>query len=83
MEEQDESQVPINVAMSAMEVTEDGKLSRDMLISVPEEFIGSPDIVNIMIEVKNYSITIGSIMYSIINLSPNSNTILISYEKQK
>ena len=83
MEEQNESQVPINVAMSAMEVTEDGKLSRDMLISVPEEFIGSPDIVNIMIEVKNYSITIGSIMYSIINLSSDSNAILISYEKQK
>ena len=83
MEEQNESQVPINVAMSTMEVTKDGKLSRDMLISVPEEFIGSPDVVNIMIEVKNYSITIGSIMYSIINLSSDSNAILISYEKQK
>lgn len=83
MEEQNESQVPINVAMSTMEVTKDGKLGRDMLISVPEEFIGSPDIVNIMVEVKNYSITIGSIMYSIINLSSDSNAILISYEKQK
>lgn len=83
MEEQNESQVPINVAMSTMEVTKDGKLSRDMLISVPEEFIDSPDIVNIIVEVKNYSITINSIMYSIINLPSDSNAILISYEKQR
>lgn len=81
MEEQNESQVPINVAMSSMEITEEGKLSRDMLISIPEEFIGSPDTINIVLEVKNYHISIKSLLFSLSNAALVSNTTLISYEK--
>jgi hypothetical protein len=81
MEEQNESQVPINVAMSAIEVTEEGKLSRDMLISIPEEFIGSPDTINIVIEVKNYHISLKSLLFSLGNAASLSDTTLISYEK--
>ena len=81
MEEQNESQVPINVAMSTMEITEDGKLSRDMIITIPEEFIGSPDTINILIEVKNYHISVRSLLFSLGNAALVPNVTLISYEK--
>ena len=81
MEEQNEPQVPIDVAMSAIEVTEDGKLSRDMIITIPEEFIGSPDTINIVMEVKNYHISIRSLLFSLGNAASMPNITLISYEK--
>lgn len=85
--EENEQSSGMSVATSRMAINKEGKLQKDMLVTIPEEFIESPDVLFLGIKVDGYRLNLDSITSLIANVInsefTDSEELILLYERKE